>query len=131
MLARKTSASGASDSATGQKIAKQTGQAYHCQTKAASIIREVPKLVLDQQEDLMEECPTECEDDKCIDSLSKVIEKFEIDCSAGLKNVEVKGRLKEHIDFWQKIGASNFILSVINEGYRLVFKDVPPTRDML
>ena len=71
MLETKTGPSGVSDLDTGQKIAEQTGQAYHCPAKTASIIQEVPKLVQDQQEDLVEESPTECEDDKLIDSLSE------------------------------------------------------------
>ena len=36
---------------------------------------------------LVEECPTECEDDKCIDSLSQVTENFEIYSSAEIKKV--------------------------------------------
>ena len=33
--------------------------------------------------------------------------------------VNVKGRLKDHIQFWVNIQAPDFILSVISEGYKL------------
>ena len=31
----------------------------------------------------------------------------------------VKGRLKSSINFWQNIGASDFILNVIRDGYKI------------
>ena len=37
----------------------------------------------------------------------------------------VKGRLAENIQFWEKIGASDFILKVIPEEYALPFVEVP------
>ena len=36
----------------------------------------------------------------------------------------VKGRLAENIQFWEKIGTSDFILKVIQEGYALPFVEV-------
>ena len=36
----------------------------------------------------------------------------------------VKGRLAENIKFWEKIGASDFILKVIREGHALPFVGV-------
>jgi hypothetical protein len=39
-------------------------------------------------------------------------------------------RLRNNIKFWKKIGTSNFILSVISEGYRLPFIQTPPCRDI-
>ena len=41
----------------------------------------------------------------------------------------VKDRLAENIQFWDKIGASGFILKVIREGYALPFKEVPEPAD--
>jgi hypothetical protein len=38
----------------------------------------------------------------------------------------VKGRLKEHIPFWIKIGAPNLVLSVIQEGNKIPFIEIPP-----
>lgn len=38
----------------------------------------------------------------------------------------MKGRLKAHVDFWQELGSSEFILNTIGQGYRLPFISVPP-----
>jgi hypothetical protein len=36
-------------------------------------------------------------------------------------NIIVKGRLKSHIDFWKKIGCNDFILDIIDAGYKIPF----------
>ena len=41
-------------------------------------------------------------------------------------NVVVPGSLKNHIQFWRSIGTSQFILDVIDEGYRIPFFSTPP-----
>ena len=46
-----------------------------------------------------------------------------------LTSPQVKGRLRAHISFWKKIGAPNLILSIIKEGYRLPFVNIPPGND--
>ena len=40
-------------------------------------------------------------------------------------NVSVKGRLKQHLNFWKKIEANDYILDVVNNGYKLPFKCWP------
>ena len=40
--------------------------------------------------------------------------------------IVVAGRLKSHIQFWRSIGASQFILDVIEHGYRIPFHSTPP-----
>ena len=39
----------------------------------------------------------------------------------------VKGRLKKHIQFWKDIGTNNFILDVIQNGYKIPFFTTPPS----
>ena len=39
--------------------------------------------------------------------------------------VEVKGRLKAHIHFWQKINAPSFIVGCTSEGYKIPFYETP------
>ena len=41
-------------------------------------------------------------------------------------NIIVAGRLKTHIQFWKSIGASQYILDVIDSGYRIPFHSTPP-----
>ena len=40
--------------------------------------------------------------------------------------VHVKGRLKNHLGFWQRIKANRWVISVINDGYALPFIELPP-----
>lgn len=42
--------------------------------------------------------------------------------------VVVKGCLHENIAFWHSIGASNWLLKVIREGYCLPLVDLPPMK---
>ena len=44
----------------------------------------------------------------------------------GQKNINVKGRLKKHLQFWKDIGANSYILSVIETGYKIPFITTPP-----
>ena len=37
----------------------------------------------------------------------------------------VMGSLRRHIHFWESIGASDFILSIIREGYKIPFYQTP------
>ena len=37
----------------------------------------------------------------------------------------VKGRLKESISFWEEIGASSWVLSILKNGYALPFISEP------
>ena len=39
----------------------------------------------------------------------------------------LKGRLKASVDFWRGIDAGHEVLSVITEGYKLPFIEIPPT----
>ena len=50
-------------------------------------------------------------------------ENFEFEQTS--TNISVKGRLKEHVEFWEKIGANDYVLSVIKNGYRIPFVTVP------
>jgi len=43
-----------------------------------------------------------------------------------LKNCSVRGRLKQHIRFWERIEAPEFIIDTIREGYKIPFVVVPP-----
>lgn len=43
--------------------------------------------------------------------------------------VNVKGRLKAHISFWEHIGASSWVLSIIRHGYALPFVEEPSSAE--
>ena len=42
----------------------------------------------------------------------------------------VNGRLKQHLGFWKDIGANEYILSVIEHGYRIPFVTTPPNANI-
>ena len=37
----------------------------------------------------------------------------------------VKGRLKKNVMFWEQLETNNYILDIINDGYRLPFLQIP------
>jgi len=39
--------------------------------------------------------------------------------------LNVKGRLKEHLSFWHKINANQWVISIIRDGYALPFVELP------
>ena len=43
----------------------------------------------------------------------------------GQKHLLVKGRLRKNIQFWRDIGASEFVLDVIEHGYKIPFYSMP------
>ena len=44
--------------------------------------------------------------------------------------VHVKGHLKNHLDFWQRIKAYRQVISVISDGYALPFIELPPRNEL-
>ena len=50
-----------------------------------------------------------------------LLERSYEDYLEGSESVIAKGRLRVNVDFWESIGASQFILSVIKEGYKMPF----------
>ena len=66
-------------------------------------------------------------DDSVSDLLDFTVENDLIE-TATASCVVVKGRLRENIAFWQSIGASNWLLRVIREGYCLPFVDLPDVK---
>ena len=54
-----------------------------------------------------------------------LLERSYEDYLEGSESVIVKGRLRVNVEFWESIGASQFILSVIKEGYKIPFYYTP------
>ena len=114
--------------ATVQDIGPRTAES-HClkpQTGAASIIRAVSQLLDPEQEGLPMESQKDRGDNVLLAQLSEVKEACEFEDSSGTVLSQVKGSLRRHVEFWRRIGAPRYILSVICEGYRLPFQQIPP-----
>lgn len=43
----------------------------------------------------------------------------------GFKEIIVKNRLRDHVEFWESIGANSFILDTIKNGYKIPFYSLP------
>ena len=65
-----------------------------------------------------------------VDSLCDEISKHEyediVEVDYFFDTVNVKGKLKDHIQFWVNVQAPEFILSIISEGYKLSLLHTPP-----
>lgn len=75
-----------------------------------------------------------CEPSQSLQNRDKLSNYFPEHCNSDsyeyeqgvTSNIVVPGSLKNHIQFWRSIGSSQFILDVIDEGYRIPFYSTPP-----
>ena len=56
-----------------------------------------------------------------------LLERSYHDYLEGSESVIIKGRLRVNVNFWESIDASQFVLSVIKEGYKIPFYYTPKT----
>ena len=63
--------------------------------------------------------------DAPFDEFIEVINDYEHESLTGSAILQVKGSLRRNISFWHDVGAPEFILSIIQDGYRLPFKTIP------
>ena len=64
--------------------------------------------------------------DASFDEFIEVINDYEHESLTGSAVLQpVKGSLRRNVSFWHDIGAPEFILSVIQDGYRLPFETIP------
>ena len=68
-----------------------------------------------------------CCDGSVSDSFYDVI-RDDLSVDVNHSCVVVKGRLRENIAFWRNIGASNWLLRVLHEGYCLPFVELPEAK---
>ena len=55
-----------------------------------------------------------------------VLEFADYEQNDGNCGIRVSGRLKSHASFWREIGAPDFVLETIENGYTIPFFDIPP-----
>jgi len=68
--------------------------------------------------------------DKCIyysfnDKIVFLREKAKAYINSELDSCHVKGRLQKRLIFWEQLGANNFVLDTIKNGYKLPFVHIP------
>ena len=49
----------------------------------------------------------------------------DFDADLSKSTVVIRGRLSEHLEFWRSINASQFVIRIIEEGYKLTFVCLP------
>ena len=72
----------------------------------------------------MMEHPSISGNDAPFDEFIEVINDYEHESLTGSAVLQVKGSLRRNISFWDDIGATEFILSIIQDGYRLPFETI-------
>lgn len=72
-----------------------------------------------------EQLPVYQDRDKSLNYVDEDLDYYEYEQGIN-SNIVVAGRLKSHAHFWRSIGASQFILDVIDAGYRIPFHSTPP-----
>ena len=71
-----------------------------------------------------------CENGRGLVEEVVILESYEEACAVdgmGGGHFMMFGRLRGHAEFWEEMGASKFIMSVVREGYQLPFVTEPPT----
>ena len=115
---------------TGLNTADHRDQLITNQTAVDSPFQ-TPPIIIDQEEEqediLAKEDLLECEEpnDSLLQYISEIYEDYERELQP--VSAKVNGSLKSNIGFWKRIGAPKFVLSVIQEGYKIPFLQTPPS----
>ena len=125
MLQASTVVTDAIPPGTGLRTAESETILLHSPTEAVSLIRAAPHLLSPDQEDSMMGHPNISGNDAPFDEFIEVINDYEHESLTGSAILQVKGSLRRNISFWHDIGAPEFILSIIQDGYRLPFETIP------
>ena len=110
---------------TGPRTAESETHLSHSPTEAVSLIRAAPHLLSPDKEDSMMGHPNISGNDAPFDEIIEVINDYEHESLTGSAILQVKGSLRRNISLWHDIGAPEFILSIIQDGYRLPFETIP------
>ena len=110
---------------TGPRTAESETLFSRSPTEAVSFIRAAPHLLSPDQEDSMMEHPNLGVNDAPLDELIEVLNDYEHESLTGSAALQVKGSLRRNLSFWHDIGAPEFTLSIIQDGYRLPFETIP------
>lgn len=110
--------------ATGPDRVESAGISKPLITEAVSIIQAEPTILETPQDHSTMDPQNKF--NPLLDSFVEVTDQNEHYEYEGLgDNPSVKGNLKRNVEFWKNIGSPQYILSVINEGYKIVFESMP------
>ena len=120
LLMKASNASNVGNMATGPKIADLYFGQETTVTSPTLVIPSQDLPTTSQQEFSQTSQLSSIEED--LVQVQGNVEKFEVESG---RSLSVKGNLRTHIDFWKSIGAPDFILSIIGNGYQLPFASSP------
>lgn len=121
MLVNSADATNAIGRDTGPKNVEVDGQ-------KTVFINTTPNLVMHTEKDQTKELNQTSDNEELFEVNECCVKNYEYDneiVDACNPKHNPKGNLKRHVNFWHKIGTSQFILNVIVEGYRLPFIYIP------
>ena len=49
---------------------------------------------------------------------------------SSLKEISVVGRLAKHVNFWEEIGASPYIVDIVKHGYQMPLNEMPKSKHL-
>ena len=113
-------------SAPGQGTGPGTALSAVHTPAAMALIRQDRSILGEEKEDRERQqvlLSDDRDNDLFVDRLVEVKECYEF--GSRDKIVNVKGNLRENVSFYQSIGAPDFVLSIIRNGYRLPFVNFP------
>ena len=93
-------------------------------TPAMALIHQDHSMLGEEEDSLDRQQTMLSDQDGFFDSLAQVKEQYEFPIN---DSTCVKGKLRENVNFYKAIGASSFIISVIQDGYKLPFIYTPPS----
>lgn len=121
----------ANNTATGEETALSTLRPPAAQLHRQSLSQQPPQnsdpaSLNDKYSDLSYlNCYSDINSDEFTEFISQVHYFEQLDFSQNYKGV--KGRLAKNYDFWVKIGANDFVLDTIKNGYVIPFLSPPPS----
>ena len=116
MLSAANAASNVSNQVTGPEIVGVD--------PPMAIIKEHPGIVIEEEEQEEKSLSHSLNNNESfIGDLLEVKETYEY-CNND-NPIKVKGKLRDNMQFWVDIGASNFVLNIIRNGYKLTFITLP------
>ena len=120
LLVKASNASNVGNIATGPKVADLPFGQKTTVTSPTLVIPSQDLPTTSQQEFSQTSQLSSIEED--VVRVQGIVEKFEVESG---RSLSVKGNVRAHIDFWKSIGAPDFILSIIGNGYQIPFTSSP------